>query len=76
MNGRLIMLVGWVIEEEDKMRLEVIFQVHTARGWLDYCRETAPGNDVTRASRWGIEQCNMLEKREGQVFRFYIEAWN
>jgi len=54
------------------MNLQVIFQFRSvARAqWLDYCREQSPYKEVGPTSNWAVDQCNMLEKREGELFRF------
>jgi hypothetical protein len=58
------------------MTVQVIFQVHLNGKWLDYCREESPRPQGNLTSNWAIDQCDMLEKREGKPFRFIVEVWN
>lgn len=58
------------------MQHHVIFQVHTERGWLDYCREQSPSTNMNQTNIFGKDWCDRLEKREGKVFRFVVEVWN
>lgn len=44
-------------------------------GWLDYCRETAPGKTIEQAQAWADKEALSLSRRIGVSCRARIEVW-